>query len=211
MKEQNNSPYDKISSMYDILSEASERRFKEIGLELLAPRTGEHILEPGCGTGTVLIRLSSLVGKTGRVTGIDLSTGMLDVCRKKIAKQDPAPGNIDVMEGDIRTLSLPDNSMDAVFISFSLELFSHEDMLKVLAQCRRVLREQGRIVVVSLSTEGRKGALYPVYQWSHKTFPQWVDCRPIDLRALLSESGFQVQKGVLLSMWGLPVDVVLAQ
>jgi ubiquinone/menaquinone biosynthesis C-methylase UbiE len=69
--------YDKITKVYDLLAEHSERPMREAGLRLLAAAPGGHVLEIGFGTGHILAELAHAVGSTGRVFGIDISENML--------------------------------------------------------------------------------------------------------------------------------------
>ena len=50
-----------------------------------------------------------------------------------------------------------------------------------------------------------------LYEWLHKKFPKFIDCRPIFLRKSLNEANFQIINVVELPMWGLPVEIVLAK
>jgi hypothetical protein len=50
-----------------------------------------------------------------------------------------------------------------------------------------------------------------LYEWFHKKMPLIVDCRPIFAQAAITEAGFEIHDVTALSMWGLPVEVILAQ
>jgi len=73
--------YDRISRAYDYFAGAFERRYTKVAAELLSVQKGETVLEIGFGTGHGLNRLAKSVGKTGKVYGVDISTGMLEVAR----------------------------------------------------------------------------------------------------------------------------------
>ena len=98
--------------------------------------------------------------------------------------------------------------MDAVFMSFTLELFDTPEIPKVLSECKRVLRLGGRIVVVGMSKEGPKDPLVNVFEWTHRHFPKFLDCRPICVRRAIQEAGFTIRKALTKHMW-IPVEVVL--
>jgi hypothetical protein len=65
--------------------------------------------------------------------------------------------------------------------------------------------------VVSVSNMGQHGAMMKMYLWAHKHMPKVVDCRPIYTRRSLENAGFEVVEERLMSMWGLPVEIVLAE
>jgi demethylmenaquinone methyltransferase/2-methoxy-6-polyprenyl-1,4-benzoquinol methylase len=211
--EPNRAFYDRISAAYDLLSDTNERAARQAGVQALAMKPGERVLEIGCGTGNELLDLASLVGPTGQVCGIDVSSGMLEVSRRKLEKHPPT-GPVELREGDARKLPFPDASFDAVYCSFTLELFSDDDIPRVLAEVRRVLRAGGRVGVVSMAKvkPGEKPSLLErSYVWMHRHFPHIVDCRPIDPTALLTAAGFRVTKQAGLEIWTMPVAVIAAE
>ena len=93
-------------------------------------------------------------------------------------------------------------------MSFTLDLFDTPEIPKVLNECKRVLRPGGRIVVVGMSKEGEHEPLVGAFEWAHKHFPNFIDCRPIYVRQVLENAGFQIQKALMKHMW-IPVEVIL--
>jgi ubiquinone/menaquinone biosynthesis C-methylase UbiE len=200
--------YDKIAKVYDLLSDHTEGPVREAGLRMLAPQPGETVLEIGSGTGHALVWLARAVGTSGKVHGIDLSDGMIAVAEDRL-RQEGLADLIELRSGDAADLPYPAGSMDAVFMSFTLELFDTPDIPNVLAQCRRVLRTGGRIVVVGMSKEGRHGLVYEAYDWTHRHFPNFVDCRPILVSQVLAAAGFQVTEKQNVQIW-VPMEIVRA-
>jgi demethylmenaquinone methyltransferase/2-methoxy-6-polyprenyl-1,4-benzoquinol methylase len=49
-----------------------------------------------------------------------------------------------------------------------------------------------------------------LYEWSHRRFPAYIDCRPIYVSRSLQQGGFEIQKEVNYSLYGLPVEIILA-
>ena len=208
----NQSFYDRISHAYDLISDAGEHKAREQGEQTLNVQSGENVLEIGFGTGNTLLHLAEAVGESGHVSGIDVSTGMLEVATRKVESKGLAD-RVDLSVGDARQLPYKDDSFDAVFASFTLELFSLNDIPAVLAEVARVLKPGGRLGVVSMATvqEGEKAsALEKTYVWMHQHFPHIVDCQPIDVVELVEGAGLQVQEKVEMTIWTMPVRCVVA-
>ena len=206
-KDQTKAFYNKISRVYDLLSDRSEAPVRRAGLELLKARVGERVLEIGFGTGHSLMVLARAVGVKGKVFGLDLSDQMV-----KLAKANLAAARLleraRLRCGDAAQLPYAEGSMDAVFMSFTLELFDTPEIPKVLRECQRVLRPGGRIVVVGMSKEGGHDPLIGVFEWTHKHFPNFLDCRPIYVQKALEKAGFTIQKTLMKHMW-IPVEIIL--
>ena len=199
--------YNKISRVYDLLSERSEGPMRKAGRELLKIRAGESILEIGFGTGHSLIAIAKAVGRNGRVFGLDLSDQMLALAKANLSKARMSD-RATLRRGDGAMLPFADASMDAVFMSFTLELFDTPEIPTVLGECKRVLWPGGRIVVVGMSKDGRHDALVGVFEWTHKHFPNFLDCRPIYVREALEQEGFTIAKAMKKHMW-VPVEIIL--
>lgn len=199
-----------MSKWYDLLASPSERKYRAAGLQKLCAREGESVLEIGSGTGNDILTLAQSVGKTGKVCGIDISEGMCDIARSRIEKAGLS-GRVRLDCGDAGKLPYNDNSFDAVYMSFTLELFDTPEIPVVLHECRRVLRTGGRICVVAMSKKEKTGVMVKLYEWSHVQFPNYVDCRPIFVQNTLENAGFQILDATEMSMWGLPVEIVVAK
>jgi ubiquinone/menaquinone biosynthesis C-methylase UbiE len=199
--------YDRLSRWYDSFS-AGERRLAQTGLHLLAIRLGDKVLEIGSGTGHALIALAHLVGRNGHVEGVDLSPGMVAVASRRIQKAGLAD-RVSLQTADATCLPFPEGQFQCVFLSFTLELFKASDIPVVLAECWRVLSPGGQLGVVSL--EKIDIPIVKVYEWFHKRFPKVVDCRPIFLREVLEEAGFEVLQITENRLWGLPVASIVGR
>jgi ubiquinone/menaquinone biosynthesis C-methylase UbiE len=203
--------YNKMSRVYGFLSSSSEKEFVEVAIrQVLRPLPGEIVLEPGFGAGQVLVALAEMTGKDGKVYGIDISDGMVEVARRRVADKD-LEGRVQILRGDAADMPFEDGFFDAVFMSFTLELFPEEEIPVVLRECSRVLKSGGRLCVASMSNQGKSGAMMKLYLWSHRRFPHFVDCRPIFAREAIESAGFEILEQKILTMWGLPVEIVLGR
>lgn len=118
--------------------------FKALTYELMHLRPGASALDVGCGPGEDTTALAGLVGKSGRVVGVDLDDGLLRVARDRAR----ALGLRNVTHRRARLPSLPfrANTFDAVR---SERVFQHLEQPRAsLEQCVRVLRPGGRLVIL---------------------------------------------------------------
>jgi demethylmenaquinone methyltransferase/2-methoxy-6-polyprenyl-1,4-benzoquinol methylase len=199
-----------MSKWYDLIAGTSEWKFVKTGLDLLKATEGEVVLDIGYGTGKSVLALARSVGETGYVYGLDLSEGMHRLASDRVEKAGLSE-RVDLRCGDAVKLPFEDDVFDAVFTSFTLELFDTPEIPIVLQECHRVLRSGERIVVVSMAKKSEESIAVRLYEWAHEKLPNYVDCRPIYLTESLSEAGFQVSEKREMRMWGLPVDAVLAK
>ncbi len=208
-KEQAKKSYDKMSRFYDLLSQSSEKKYKKVGLEMLDAKEGEKTLEIGFGTGHCIVAMAKSVGDSGKVYGIDISDGMLKISENRVEKEGLTK-RVELTTGDAAKLPYEDDMFDAMFMSFTLELFDTPEIPVVLAECARVLRSKGRLSVISMLKKEKETVAVRIYEWSHKTFPKFVDCRPIYVKKELEDAGFSIPEAKEMSMWRLPVGLVLA-
>ena len=195
--------YDRISGVYDALT-ASEQALINQGLYLLQIQPGDSVLEIGCGTGSGLEIMAE--GSPAVVCGLDLSRRMLLKSQDKTRNAQPQPM---LIQGDGVNLPFKKAIFEAVFMSFTLELFSKADMTALLGECRRVLTSNGRMGIVSLADSPRTLPL-KIYELAHQIFPVAVDCRPIPLAPLLESHGFKVNTSIKKRNWGLPIHLTLS-
>lgn len=143
--------FDNIAGRYDFLNRflslGIDQIWRKKALKLLVEKHPATILDVATGTGDVAIMAAKML-KPQRITGIDISNGMLEIGRKKI-KNLNLESVIDLQEGDSAAISFADNSFDCVTVAFGVRNFQHLE--KGLAEIRRVLKPDGKLVILEFS------------------------------------------------------------
>lgn len=133
---------------WDVVAPISDGFSKLLGqandkfLELGKIFPGAMVLDVACGTGGLAARCAALVGKDGRVIGIDSSKGMIDVAKQRHA----ALANLQLTVHDAHVLKLPDNSCDVVYCQLGLPFL--DDPEKFLQRALAVLKPGGRLALM---------------------------------------------------------------
>lgn len=118
--------------------------FGDAALEIADPQPGERVLDVGCGCGTTALDLAIVVGTTGAVLGVDLSSVMLQRAEERAA----AVGltNLTFRRLDAQRGELGHSAFDLVFSRFGVMFFA--DPTAAFAHLRAALRPAGRLVFV---------------------------------------------------------------
>lgn len=149
-KEQVATMFNNISQKYDFLnhflSMGIDRVWRRKAVNHLKDIQPRQILDVATGTGDFAIETLRL--NPEKVTGIDISEGMLEVGRQKLQKRN-LDSVITLQSGDSENLPFTDNNFDAVIVAYGVRNF--ENLEKGLAEMYRVLREGGKMVVLEFS------------------------------------------------------------
>jgi ubiquinone/menaquinone biosynthesis C-methylase UbiE len=157
-----------------------------------------------------LKEIAKRLGDNGKAYGIDIYSGMLEVSRKKLVKAG-LMNRVELYCGDATEMPYDDAKFDAVFSSFTLELFDTPEIPKVLSEITRVLRPKGRFGLVSMSKEEGNSFITRLYEWFHTKFPEYIDCRPIYIEQSLKDAGLEIKHKEKMKMFGLPIEIVIAE
>ncbi|KAL4421210.1 hypothetical protein ABPG77_010085 [Micractinium sp. CCAP 211/92] len=111
-------------------------------VELAALQPGERVLDVGCGTGLVTLPAARAVGPSGKVTGVDLSDGMIHQAAMKAEEQ--GLSNLRLLAADIEQCDFSEGRFDAILCSNAVPFLT--DIPAGLAMLRRWLRPGGRLV-----------------------------------------------------------------
>lgn len=137
---------------------------------LAAPRAGEHVLDVACGTGIGARVATNSVGSAGRVVGLDIDPGVVEVARK-VAQEKGTP--IEWHCGSALKMPFHTAAFDLCLCLQGLQFFP--DRVAGLAEIRRVLKPSGRLVAsIWGPLEHNKG---------HYAVVQALECQNVDASA----------------------------
>ena len=178
--DENRRMFDAIARRYDmmnrLISLGLDRRWRRRAVELLGVAAGERYLDIGTGTGDICIEILRRE-PAARVTGIDPAQAMLAIAHAKLRRagftveinprsqppvsptdsqtgsqinpSDTAPSAV-LQVGDALALPYPDGLFAGVISAFVIR--NVENRQKALREIRRVLRPNGRVVILELTT-----------------------------------------------------------
>lgn len=159
-KEQIASMFDDIAFRYDFLN-----HFMSLGIDVIWRKKAlgylkqQHpklMLDIATGTGDFAIMANKRL-QPEKIIGIDISEGMLEVGRQKIAKLG-LTDKITMQLGDSETISFPDQTFDAITVAFGVRNF--ENLEKGLGEMRRVLKPGAKLIILEFSNP----TVFPIKQ-----------------------------------------------
>ncbi len=159
--------FDDIATDYDalnhIMSLNVDRSWRRRALkEIIIPDRSQKIMDLACGTGDFSIAIAGAMSQDSHVTGVDISEGMLAVMKRKV-EDAGLTDRIDITVGSGEELPFPENTFDAVTIAFGIRNF--EDREQGLREILRVLKPDGRIIILELSEPSN-----PVIRWVYNLY-----------------------------------------
>lgn len=149
-KQQVTQMFDTISKEYDglnrVISFGIDVKWRKKVVDIVAQSHPDRILDIATGTGDLAINLAQTDAQ--EIIGLDISDGMLEVGRRKIADK-KLVDKIKMVLGDSENLPFEDNSFDAITVAFGVRNF--ETLEKGLSEILRVLKPQGTFVILETS------------------------------------------------------------
>jgi demethylmenaquinone methyltransferase/2-methoxy-6-polyprenyl-1,4-benzoquinol methylase len=209
--------FDRIAPVYDLMNRVMTAGLDQRWRRLAVGRVvwpGDRVLDACCGTGDLAVAAER---RGGRVVGLDFSTRMLELARRK-------SGTIEWVEGDALALPFSDADFDSATVGFGVR--NLEDLEGGLRELARVLRPGGKVAVLEITRPrgilrlffrlwfdvlvpfaGRVlpgGEAYTYLPASVRRFPG-----PEDLSALMGRAGFESVQYELLGGGTVALHVAL--
>jgi SAM-dependent methyltransferase len=173
--------YDWLAAAYTLGREA---RMRERTLDVAGVVAGERVLDVACGTGTLALAAKRRVGAGGSVSGIDASEEMIARAKAKAAGRGLA---VALEVGAAQSLPFGDAAFDVVLCSLAVHHLPAEARAGALAEMRRVLKPEGRALIVEFGrVQGARALLNPVVLLHTRRLPRILD----EVAALMTRGGF---------------------
>ena len=133
--------YENIAWAYDLVFGPALHPGRVDAIKRMGIRSGDRLLEVGVGTGIN----AALYPRDCSVTGIDLSSSMLEKARERVARKDVR--NVRLLQMDAANLKFADDCFDIVYAPYVISVVP--DPVGVAREMRRVCRPGGRIVILN--------------------------------------------------------------
>ena len=156
--------FDRIAPRYDLLNRllslGTDLSWRRRALDLARLGEGGRALDVGTGTGDFALALLARSPGTATVTGVDISPGMLEIAERRAAKAGLS-ARYERLIASVESLPFPDGAFDVAMAGFVIRNVG--DIPKGLREMRRVLRPDGRAVILDLHTP-RNPAIRRLYR-----------------------------------------------
>ncbi|MCB0400078.1 MAG: bifunctional demethylmenaquinone methyltransferase/2-methoxy-6-polyprenyl-1,4-benzoquinol methylase UbiE [Winogradskyella sp.] len=167
-KEQVTEMFDTISKEYDglnrVISFGIDVKWRNKVVKIVSENKPKNVLDIATGTGDLAINLTATNAK--EIIGLDISNGMLEVGRKKIASK-KLENIISMVIGDSENLPFEDNTFDAITVAFGVRNF--ENLEKGLSEILRVLKPNGIFVILETSVPTN-----PIYKFGYNIYSKFI-------------------------------------
>jgi len=184
--------YNHRSWVYSKTVAPMEWEYHLAAIDKAAITPGEKLLEVAVGPGLALEELARRLGRQTMIYGVDLSTGMLYLTRKRMLSSGFT--NLDLREADCRKLPFEDNSFDVLYNGFMLDLIPAADMPHILGEFHRVLRPGGRMILLNMSKHDEFSitSREKLYSKLPAGIALYImgGCRPVLMEQMVKDAGF---------------------
>ncbi|HEX2994965.1 MAG TPA: methyltransferase domain-containing protein [Anaerolineales bacterium] len=197
--------YQWISNIYFLVA-LLEKSARVRSLELAQIQPHEKVLEVAVGIGHSFLEILKRASPQNTVYGVDLTPAMLKKTKQLVIRK--GYSNFDLRESDARHLPFPDETFDVLYNSYMLDLIPLADFPVILKEFQRVLKKDGRLVLVNLS---KKDGVPVFIEKLYRLNPYlWGGCRPVLMEAFVKQTGFKdVRREVPKTL--LPSEIVTAR
>lgn len=165
--------FTKVPPRYDLVNRVitlgQDSRWRRLAARVCLEGNPSRILDLGCGTGDLALNIARRTSNDVKIFGLDYSLPMLALAKLKAEKQD-LKDKVEFIHGQATKIPFPDDYFDRVGISFAFRNLTYQNPLWELhlAEVRRVLKAEGRYVIVESSQPQNRfvRALFHLYLYA---------------------------------------------
>lgn len=198
--------YDSKVWFYDVWAYFTESKARYRALELAKIHNNQSVLEVAVGTGLMFSDIVQRNSK-GENIGIDISQGMLSKAKRRLSKQQNE--NYSLSIGSAFNLKVKDASIDMLVNNYMFDLIPFNQMDSVIDEFNRVLKQNGKLLLINMTKSERFGA--SLYENLYSLSPRLMGgCRGVQLTDLLTQHGFRIEVREYIQQMLFPSEVILA-
>lgn len=199
--------YAERARFYDLWGKFTEAKAQKRSLEIAHIQDGETILEVAVGTGLTFARVLRQ-NPSGWNEGVDVTAAMLAKAKMRAAQS--ATTNYRLQIGDAYNLEFENGRFDLLINNYMFDLLPTADFSQVLSEFRRVLKPEGRLLLVNMA----KGKRWYNHLWEklyQRNETSMAGCRGVSMKLPLVTNGFTVSHHEYISQMTFPSEIILAQ
>jgi demethylmenaquinone methyltransferase / 2-methoxy-6-polyprenyl-1,4-benzoquinol methylase len=190
--------YSRLAPIYDVWGWFTESKAHARAFDAAQLNGSERVLEVAVGSGELYVRICAAL-TAGRAAGMDLSRGMIGRTHQRMVRHQSKGA---LCLADALSLPFASESFDVLFNCFMLDLLPEEKIPVALDEFRRVLKPDGRLVLLTMMRQTRP--LNAIWMWLYRWSPELLGgCRPVATAAYLAAAGWQVERHEEISQVGI--------
>jgi ubiquinone/menaquinone biosynthesis C-methylase UbiE len=200
--------YDRLAAVYPMSTMLFHSRAHRCALDASGVSNGMKVLEVATGSGEMFRRLVRANGK-GSTVGVDLSPNMAARTQRAARHKFPK-ASAHCQAVDARHMPFRNESFDAIFCCYLLELLSADDIVCTLREFRRILRDRGNLTLVLI---GQNTPMFnAVYKVLGRVAPAFWG-RQVESRvpALIEAARFEILQDRMVRQTFYPSRVLVAR
>ena len=200
--------YDRLAAVYPVSTMLFHSRAHRCALGASGIRDGMRVLEVATGSGEMFRRLVR-ANCGGSTIGVDLSPNMAARTQRTARRKFPG-ASTHCQAVDARRMPFRNDSFDAIFCCYLLELLSSEDILSTLGEFRRILRDRGHLTLVLIGQN--TAAFNAIYRVLGKVAPAFWG-RQVEQRVprLIESVRFDILEDRLVRQTFYPSRILVAR
>jgi ubiquinone/menaquinone biosynthesis C-methylase UbiE len=200
--------YDRLAAVYPLSTMFFHSRAHRCALGASGLHDGMKVLEVATGSGEMFRRLVR-ANTTGMTVGLDLSPNMAARTQRTARRKFPQ-ARTHCQAVDARQMPFRNETFDAIFCCYLLELLSAEDIVCTLGEFRRILRDRGHLTMVLI---GQNTAMFnSIYKVLGKVAPAFWG-RQVEQRvpSLIENVSFEILHDQVVRQTFYPSRVLVAR